>query len=238
VAGCKPKQKKEDNEAKLAQSKRVQEKMETGKKTKKCDSSGDGKDEIQSLLNKVTLLEKKIEELEKKESSLKKTQKKAAKVTGQVQQDVKTVKGLLKKSFKVAPKDHGFPKSRKAMRNQQKKLEEDLAKVAEHCANIEENLGKVKQEQDNLSDQLGGLLIVEKLETTNPSKKEQDSDIEDYSGGWPFSSDEESEWGTQKVQNLSDLAHYPMCREIYPHSRPGFHVPSCPCGKSDYNASF
>ena len=173
MVGCKTKQKK-DNKVKVAQSKRVQEKerleMENGK-PKNCNiCAGDEKDEMEMLLNKVELLETKME---KNESNAREKQGKDAKLAEKVQQDVRSMKRILKKSFKLAPKDQGFPKSRKAMRrkieNQQKKLQEELESVVEHSANIEENLSKVKQEQDNLSKKLEELLIVEKLERTQRS---------------------------------------------------------------------
>ena len=173
MVGCKTKQKK-DNKVKVAQSKRVQEKerleMENGK-PKNCNiCAGDEKDEMEMLLNKVELLETKIGKME---SDASKKQGKDAKLAEKVQQDVRSMKRILKKSFKLAPKDQGFPKSRKAMRrkieNQQKKLQEELESVVEHSANIEENLSKVKQEQDNLSKKLEELLIVEKLERTQRS---------------------------------------------------------------------
>jgi len=244
MVGCKTKQKK-DNKVKVAQSKRVQEKerleMENGK-PKNCNiCAGDEKDEMEMLLNKVELLETKME---KNESNAREKQGKDAKLAEKVQQDVRSMKRILKKSFKLAPKDQGFPKSRKAMRktmeNQQKKLREDLAGVVECCTNIGENLAKVKQEQDNLSKQLEELQIVEKLERTCGHKKDQDSesDVGDYSGGWPYSSDDESECTTQKrKEEKRCFCHNPMCREIYPHSLPGFHVSSCPFCKDNSIAS-
>merc|ERR550519_2982521 len=144
-------------------------------------------------MNKVALLETKIEELVKKERNSREKQETAAKVTAQLEQEVKSMREVLKRSFKVAPKDPGFPKSRKAMRNRQRKLEEDLASVMEQCAINAGNLAKVKLGQDDLSNQLEGLLLdMEKPRerTSVDQKDEEDSDSVDYSGGWPYSSDE------------------------------------------------
>merc|ERR1719341_2363796 len=112
-------------------------------------------------MNKVALMETKIEELEKKERNSREKQETAAKVTTQLEQEVRSMREVLRRSFKVAPKDPGFPKSRKATRNRQKKLEEDLASLVEQCATNAGNLAKVKLEQDDLSSQLEGLLIME-----------------------------------------------------------------------------
>merc|ERR550519_3337574 len=64
-------------------------------------------------MNKVALLETKIEELVKKERNSREKQETAAKVTAQLEQEVKSMREVLRRSFKVAPKDPGFPKSRK-----------------------------------------------------------------------------------------------------------------------------
>ena len=161
MARCKLKQNKKDNDVKFARSKGVQEEKRTMmERAEKCDSSDD-KDEMESLINKVALMETKIEELVKKERNSREKQEKAAKVTAQLEQEVRSMREVLRRSFKVAPKDPGFPKSRKAMRNRQKKLEEDLASLVEQCATNAGNLAKVKLEQDDLSSQLEGLLIME-----------------------------------------------------------------------------
>ena len=113
------------------------------------------------ILNKVALLETKIEELEKKERHSRGKLDKAAKVTANLEQEVSSMREVLvRRSFKKAPKDQGFPKSRKAMRNRQRKLEEDLASVMEQCAINAGNLAKVKLGQDDLFNQLEGLLLV------------------------------------------------------------------------------
>ena len=159
MARCKLKQNKKDNDVKFARSKGVQEeKRPMMERAEKCDSSDD-KDEMESLINKVALMETKIEELVKKERNSREKQEKE--VTAQLEQEVRSMREILKRSFKVAPKDPGFPKSRKAMRNRQKKLEEDLASLVEQCATNAGNLAKVKLEQDDLSSQLEGLLIME-----------------------------------------------------------------------------
>ena len=161
MARCKLKQNKKDNDVKFARSKGVQEEKRTMmERAEKCDSTDD-KDEMESLINKVALMETKIGELVKKKRNSREKQEKAAKVTAQFEQEVKSMREVLRISFKVAPKDPGFPKSRKAMRNRQKKLEEDLASLVEQCATNAGNLAKVKLEQDDLSSQLEELWIME-----------------------------------------------------------------------------
>ena len=154
MGGCKQKQKKKGNEVKLARDKRVEETKKINaedSKDRKCHPSNDDKDKIELLLNKVMLLETKIDELEDKERSWEDKQEEAAKVTADLQQDVSAV--------------------RETMENQQTKLQRDLVSVVEHCAIVEENLGKVKQEQDNLSNQMKGLLILERIERTERTQR-------------------------------------------------------------------
>ena len=149
---------KKDNEVKFACNKRALEKERPMMEKAANWGSSAG---IESLLNKVALLEEKIDELEKKERNSRENQSKATKVTAQLEQEVRSMREVLKRSFKVPPKDPGFPKSRKAMRNQQKKLEEDLASLVEHCAINAGNLAKLRLEQEDLSNQLEGLHIME-----------------------------------------------------------------------------
>jgi len=215
MARSKLNQNRKDLDVKFARNKGVQDEERTMmEKAEKCNSSGDGKDEMESLQNKVALLETKIDELEEKERISREKQGKAAKVTAQLEQEVKSMREVLMRSFKVAPKDPFFPKSRKAMRKRQKQLEEDLASLGEHCAINAGNLAKVKLEQDDLSNQLEGLHIMEEPRERT-CQKDQESDSVDYSGGWPYSSDEEIEWSTEEQKNKPGL-HIPamLVREI------------------------
>ena len=98
-----------------------------------------------------------VDEMEKGERNLREKQNKAAKVTTQVKQEVRTMKEALRMSFKEkAPKVSTFPKSNKAMREtmkgQQEEMADDLLRVVERCASLERNLLIVKQEQDGLKE--------------------------------------------------------------------------------------
>jgi len=186
---------KKDNNVKFARNERALEKERPMMEKAANWGSSAG---IESLLNKVALLEEKIDELEKKERNSRENQSKATKVTAQLEQEVRSMREVLKRSFKAPPKDPGFPKSRKAMRNRQKQLEEDLASLVEHCAINAGHLAKLRLQQEDLSNQLEGLFIMEDfrergLQRTCAHQKDQDSDDVDFSGGWPFSSDEEFE---------------------------------------------
>ena len=59
------------------------------------------------------------------------------------------------------------------MRNQQKKLEEDLASLVEHCAINAGNLAKLRLEQEDLSNQLEGLFIMEDLRDRGPQRTQR-----------------------------------------------------------------
>ena len=165
-------QKQKRNEVKLAQNAQSQEKRGTdmeNDKVKDGDTSDEGEDQTKLLLNKMILLETRIDEMEKGERNLREKQNKAAKVTTQVEQEVKTMKEALRMSFKEkAPKVRTFPKSNKAMREtmkrQQEKWTEELLKVVELCASLEKNLLILKQEQDALNTQLKRLLFSERVE--------------------------------------------------------------------------
>ena len=153
-------QKQKRNEVKLAPNAQSQEKGGTdmeNDKVKDGDTSVEGEDQTKLLLNKMILLETRIDEMEKGERNLREKQNKAAKVTTQVEQEVRTMKEALRMSFKEkAPKVSTFPKSNKAMREtmkgQQEEMAEELLRVVERCASLERNLLIVKQEQDGLKE--------------------------------------------------------------------------------------
>ena len=153
-------QKQKRNEVKLAQNAQSQEKRGTdmeNEKVKDGDTSVKGEDQTKLLLNKMILLETRIDEMEKGERNLREKQNKAAKVTTQVEQEVRTMKEALRMSFKEkAPKVSTLPKSNKAMREtmkgQQEEMADELLRVVERCASLERNLLIVKQEQDGLKE--------------------------------------------------------------------------------------
>lgn len=110
-------QNRKDHDVKFARNKGVQDEERTMmEKAEKCNSSGDGKDEMESLQNKVALLETKIDELQEKERISREKQGKAAKVTAQLEQEVKSMREVLKRSFTVAPKDPGLAPTKRIRR--------------------------------------------------------------------------------------------------------------------------
>ena len=121
-------QKQKRNEVKLAQNAQSQEKRGTdmeNEKVKDGDTSVKGEDQTKLLLNKMILLETRIDEMEKGERNLREKQNKAAKVTTQVEQEVRTMKeALMRMSFKKkAPKVSTLSKSNKAMRETMKDIQ-------------------------------------------------------------------------------------------------------------------